>query len=107
MGHPKTTTTVQTYNYKAEGIINMRTQQKIKSNGHGFYWVRDQVGKNIFRVFGIPGKTNRGDYFTENNPYKHLCETRPVLLIRKIQEVKGRIVCVCVDMSYHKKIKSI
>ena len=36
-----------------------------------FYWVRDRIGQDQFKVFWKPGSTNLGDYFTKHHNVQH------------------------------------
>ena len=79
--HPQPPTPIQTNNSCAEGIINDTVKQKrSKAIDMRFYWVRDRVRQNQFKIFWRRGKSNLADYFTKHHPTSHHRAMRPIYL---------------------------
>ena len=72
MRHPQPATPVHVDNACAVGIINETfRQRKSKSMDMRFYWIRDRVKQNQFRIFWEKGSSNLADYFTKHHPTVH------------------------------------
>ena len=72
MGHLQPPTPIQVDNSTACGIANANIKlQRSKAIDMRFYWVRDRVDQNQFKVFWKPGKTNLADYVTKHHPASH------------------------------------
>jgi hypothetical protein len=72
LGHSQPATPIVTDNSTATGISNDSVKQKrSKAIDMRYYWVRDRVRQNQFRIHWKPGKTNRADYFTKHHPASH------------------------------------
>ena len=81
LGHPQPPTPIQTDNSCAEGIVNDTVKQKrSKAIDMRFYWVRDRVKQNQFKIFWKKGADNLADYFTKHHPTSHHQEMRPIYL---------------------------
>ena len=79
MGHPQTATEVITDNSTACGIANhnMKLKQS-KTMDMCFFWVRDRVDQNHFRINWERGSVNRADYFTKHHAPAHHKRMRPL-----------------------------
>ena len=72
MGWPQPPTPIQTDNSCAEGIVNDTVKQRrSKAIDMRFYWVRDRVRQNQFRIHWKKGSDNLADYFTKHHSPKH------------------------------------
>ena len=72
MGHPQPPTPIQVDNSTACGIANNNIRiQGSKAIDMRFYWVRDRVDQNQFKVYWRPGKTNLADYVTKHHTSTH------------------------------------
>ena len=81
LGHPQPPTPIQTDNSCAEGIINDTVKQKrSKAIDMRFYWVRDRVRQNQFKIYWRKGESNLADYFTKHHPTAHHRAMRPIYL---------------------------
>jgi len=78
MGHQQPPTTVVTDNSTACGIANnnMKLKQS-KTMDLRFFWVKDRVLQNHFRILWQRGNLNRADYFTKHHSAAHHKRTRP------------------------------
>ena len=84
LGHPQPPTPIQTDNAAAEGIVNDTVKQKrSKAIDMRFYWVRDRVRQNQFKIYWQKGAQNRADYFTKHHPASHHRTVRPMYLHEK------------------------
>ena len=64
MGHPQPATEIKTDNTTAKGIAdNTLKQQRSKAIDMRFYWIRDRVSQQQFKITWAPGKTNLADFF--------------------------------------------
>jgi hypothetical protein len=81
MGHPQPATPIATDNSTAAGIMNKSVKQvRSKAIDMRFYWVRDRVDQDQFRIFWAPGRTNFADYYTKHHPPSHHRQMRPIIL---------------------------
>jgi hypothetical protein len=81
LGHSQPATPIQTDNLCAEGIVNDTVKQKrSKAIDMRFYWIRDRVRQNQFKIFWKKGTDNLGDYFTKHHPASHHRAMRPIFL---------------------------
>jgi hypothetical protein len=84
LGHPQPPTPIKTDNSCAEGIANDTVKQKrSKAIDMRFYWLRDRVRQNQFKVYWRKGEHNHGDYFTKHHPTPHHRVMRPIYLHEK------------------------
>jgi hypothetical protein len=72
MGHQQPPTPIQTDNSTAYIILNNKVNQK-RSNAMyiWFYWVRDQISQEQYKVYWEPGGENLVDYFTKHHSPTH------------------------------------
>ncbi len=81
LGHPQPATPVHCDNATAAGIANDTIKkQRSRAMEMRFFWVTDQVQRNLFDVLWYPGKENLADYFTKHFPSKHHVAVRPYYL---------------------------
>ena len=81
MGHPQPPTAVVTDNSTAHGIANNNLKLKqSKTMDMRFFWVRDRVKQNHFKIHWEKGKVNRADYFTKHHSAAHHKRTRPLYI---------------------------
>ena len=81
LGWKQPPTPVNTDNKIAMGIATDTVKQRrSRAIDMRFYWVRDRVKQNQFRIHWRPGKTNLGDYFTKHHSPSHHQEVRPIYL---------------------------
>jgi len=81
IGHPQPPTTVITDNSTACGIANNNLKLKqSKTMDMRFFWVRDRVQQNHFKIQWERGKINRADYFTKHHSPSHHKRTRPLYI---------------------------
>ena len=81
LGHPQPPTPLQTDNSTAAGISNHTVKQKqSKAIDMRYYWIRDRVRQNQFRVYWGAGKQNKADYHTKHHPTSHHQDVRPTYL---------------------------
>jgi hypothetical protein len=72
MGHCQPPTPIQTNNSTAYGILNNKLNQKSsKAMDMRFYWVRDRIAQQQYRVYWEPGGENLADYFTKHQSPTH------------------------------------
>ena len=85
MRHPQPATPVHVDNACAVGIINETfRQRKSKSMDMRFYWIRDRVKQNQFRIFWEKGSSNLADYFTKHHTPAHHRKMRSTYLINSL-----------------------
>ena len=85
MGHPQPATPVHVDNACAVGILNETfRQRRSKSMDMRFYWVRDRIRQNQFRIFWEKGSSNLADYFTKHFPPSHHRKMRSTYLLNSI-----------------------
>ena len=85
MRHPQPVTPVYVDNACTVGIINETfRQRKSKSMDMRFYWIRDRVKQNQFRIFWGKGSSNLADYFTKDHPPAHHRKMRSTYLINSL-----------------------
>ena len=78
MGHLQPPTTVATYNTAANSIVNGTSKQKISwAIEMRYYWVRDIIRQNHFRIFWEEEKKNLADYVTKHHLISHKREIKP------------------------------
>jgi hypothetical protein len=78
LGHPQPATPVHCDNATAAGIANDSIKkQRSRAMEMRFFWVTDQVQRNLFDVHWYPGKENLADYFTKHFNAKHHTAVRP------------------------------
>jgi hypothetical protein len=81
LGHPQPATSIQTDNACANGIMNDTVKQKrSKAIDMRYYWLKDRVKQEMFRVHWEPGTENKADYFTKHHPTAHHKQMRPIYL---------------------------
>jgi hypothetical protein len=81
LGHPQPPTILVTDNSTAAGIANDSVKQKrSKAMDMRFYWLRDRVSQQQFRVCWKKGALNLADYFTKHHPASHHQQIRSVYL---------------------------
>ena len=81
LGHPQGPTPINTDNATAHGIVNNTMKQKrSKAMDMRFYWMRDRIGQNQFKVQWRPGKNNLADYHTKHHTGQHHQTVRPIYL---------------------------
>ena len=81
LGHPQPPTPIQTDNSCAEGIVNDTVKQcRSKAIDMRFYWVRDRVRQNQFKIYWKRGQDNYADYYTKHHPPSHHQKMRPLYL---------------------------
>ena len=80
--HPQPpTTSIQTDNQCAAGILNATVKQKrSKANDVRFYWLNDRIVQKQFLVYWLPGILNMADYFTKHHSAVHHATMRPQYL---------------------------
>ena len=94
MGYPQPPTPVQVDNSTACRIANDNIKlQRSKAIDMRFYWVRDRVDQNQFKVYWRPGKTNLADYVTKHHASTHHRLMRPIYLhqaqyLKRLQEIQ-------------------
>ena len=72
LGHRQHPTPIQTDNSTAAGFLNDTIKQKrTKAIDMRFYWVKDRILQNQFRILWAPGSTNLADYFSKHHPASH------------------------------------
>jgi hypothetical protein len=87
LGHKQPPTPMVTDNSTASGITNESVKQKrSEAMDMRFYWIRDRVRQNQYRVYWRRGSTNRADYFTKHHPPKHHVAMRPAYLLEPNQD---------------------
>jgi hypothetical protein len=85
MGHPQPPTPVQTDNACAAGILNSTVKQRrSKAIDMRFYWVRDRIRQQQFKVYWVKGSENLADYFTKNHAPAHHKRMRSTYLLPPI-----------------------
>jgi hypothetical protein len=81
MGHPQSTTSIQTDNSTAFGVVNSNIQpQQTKAMDMRFHWLQCREAQKQFRFFWDPGKTNLADYWTKHHCAAHHIKQRPQFL---------------------------
>jgi hypothetical protein len=72
MGYPQPATPVVTDNSTAAGIANDTVKQRrSKAIDMRFYWVRDRVRQQQFKIHWKKGEQNHADYFSKHYPASH------------------------------------
>jgi hypothetical protein len=72
MGWPQDPTIITTDNSTAAGITNDTIKQnRSKAMDMRFYWIKDRVAQNHFRVTWAPGDDNLADYGTKHHSAPH------------------------------------
>ena len=72
LGHQQPPTPMKTDSTTANGIINDTVkQQRSKAIDMRYYWLKDRVKQDQFKVFWEPGDANWADYFTKHHPPTH------------------------------------
>jgi hypothetical protein len=72
LGHPQPPTIIVTDNECARGIANDTVKQKrSKAIDMRFYWIRDRVAQNQFKICWQKGSDNLADYYTKHHPPAH------------------------------------
>ena len=62
--HPQPATEIRMDNTTAKGIAdNTLKQQRSKAIDMRFYWIRDRISQNQFKIILAPGKTNIAAFF--------------------------------------------
>ena len=85
IGHPQPDTPVHMDNACAIGILNESFhQRKSKLMDMRFYWIRDRIHQNQFRIFWEKGSSNLADYFTKHFPPSHHRKMRSTYLLNSI-----------------------
>ena len=65
--HPQPATPVHVDDTCAVGILNETfRQRKSKSMDIQFYWIRDRIHQNQFRIFWGKGSSNLANYFSKH-----------------------------------------
>ena len=77
IGHQQPRTPVATYNEASTRIFNRTAKQKYLAIDMRFYWIRDRIRQNYFRILWEEGKNQIGDYFTKHHPIWHHITMRP------------------------------
>ena len=86
MGHLQSPTAIVTDNFIAHGIANNNLKVKqSKTMDMRFFWVRDRVKQNHFKIHWEKGKVNRADYFTKHHSAAHHKRTRPLYINDQLQ----------------------
>ena len=94
MGYPQPPTPIQVDNSTAYGIANDNIKiQRSKAIDMRFYWVRDRIDQNQFKVYWRPGKTNLADYVTKHHTSTHHRLMRPIYLhqaqfLKQLKEIQ-------------------
>jgi hypothetical protein len=98
MGHPQTTTPIQTDNACAAGIANKTVKQRqSRAVNMRFYWIQDRVGQGEFLVYWSSGSDNAADYFTKHHSPSHHRRMRSRYLFEKTRYTAARLQRGCVD----------
>ena len=72
LGHPQPPTPVLVDNSTAVGLANDTvTQRRSRAIDMHFYWVRDRVNQQQYRVYWAPAHHNLADYFTKHHTPSH------------------------------------
>jgi hypothetical protein len=72
LGHKQPPTPVHCDNKTATGIANDTVKkQRSRSMEMRFFWIGDQVKRQLFKVHWHPGQENLADYFTKHFDAKH------------------------------------
>jgi hypothetical protein len=72
LGHKQPPTIMVTDNECAQGIANDTVKQKrSKAIDMRFYWIRDRVAQNQFKICWQKGSDNLADYYTKHHPPAH------------------------------------
>ena len=83
LGHPQPEngSPLYTDNSTAAGILKSEMRQKLsKAFDMRFYWVRDRIDQNQFKLIWRKGKLNMADYFTKHHSPAHHKHLRPIYL---------------------------
>ena len=98
MGHPQPATPMATDNSTASGIATDTVKQKrSKAVDMRFYWIRDRVRQNQFRIYWRKGETNRADYFSKHHPASHHQAIRSTYLYSPTNPPKNYFECLADD----------
>jgi hypothetical protein len=72
LGHPQPPTPIKTDNSTANGFVHDNIHQKrSKSWDMRYYWLRDRITQQQFKVYWDKGINNWADYFTKHHPTKY------------------------------------
>jgi hypothetical protein len=72
LGHQQPPTPIQTDNSTDYEILNNKVNQKIsKAMEMRFYWARDRIAHEQYKVYCEPGGENLADYFTKHHSPTH------------------------------------
>ena len=95
LGHPQGPTPINTDNATAHGIVNNTMKQKrSKVMDMRFYWIRDRVEQNQFKVQWRPGKNNLADYHTKHHTGQHHQQVRPIYLYDPVHSPRSVQGCI-------------
>ena len=77
LGHKQPATPLRADNNTTSGIMNDTIrQQQSKAMDMRFYWLKDRVTQQMFKVYWAPGKVNLADYFSKYHPASHFKKVR-------------------------------
>eukprot|EP00957_Ditylum_brightwellii_P172580 13138053-Ditylum_brightwellii.AAC.1 len=69
LGHQQAATPIQVDNSTAHRILDSNIhQRKSKAVDMHFYWIKDKVKQERFKIYWGLGRNNRVDYFTKHHP---------------------------------------
>ena len=72
LGHPQPPTPLKTDNSTANGFVHNSIHQKLsKSWDLKYYWFRDRVTQQKFKIYWDKGINNWAYYFTKHHPTKY------------------------------------
>jgi hypothetical protein len=72
LGHPRPPTLIKTDNSTANGFVHDNIHQKrSKPWDMRYYWIRDRITQQQFKVYWDKGINNWADYFTKHHPTKY------------------------------------
>ena len=55
-------------------------QQQSKAIDMRFYWLKDRVTQQMFKVYWAPGKVNLANYYLKHYPVSHVKKVRKLYL---------------------------
>ena len=87
MGHPQPPTPMEVDNEISIGFLKSTMKQKrSKAIDMRFYWVRDRVNQNQFRIYWRPGANNVGEYVSKHHSPVHHRSMRPNFFVNLIRQ---------------------
>jgi hypothetical protein len=93
LGHNQPPTPMETDNTTATGYSNGTIKQKrTKAMDMRFYWIKDRVKKDQFKIYWGTGFQNLADYFTKHHSPAHHERIRNIYIHADERPINGKVI---------------